>query len=177
MGARETFREVVRLVRNGIYERFQRDPIVVNFDPGQHKISIEMGHENEFLTFTISDQDLERQSAREVAEGILNGYWHVQKEADLLRYAKHEFPTADSVSLAPEGTYDPEVFRVVLELKFSGARVLCRFTSELWDHTASFAELQAHMERHRWREMVNHAIAPVTLGETGWIYDVGPKGK
>jgi len=144
---------------------------VVNFDPGQLKISIEMGHGTDFLTFTIPAQDLERRSARDVAEGVLNGYGDAQKEADLLRYAKHEFPTADSVRLAPEGAYDPEVFRVVLELKFSGARVLCRFTRELWDHTANFAALQAHMERHRWRDTVNRATTPVTLGEIGWIDD------
>jgi hypothetical protein len=165
----EKFGDVLRLVQNGIYERFHRDPLVVNFDPSQLKISIEMGHGTEFLTFTIAAKDLEQRSARDIAEGVLNGYGDAQKETDLLRYAKHEFPTADSVSLAPEGAYDPEVFRVVLELKFSGARVLCRFTRELWDHTANFAALQAHMERYRWRDTVNRATTPVTLGETGWI--------
>ncbi len=168
MGAQEKFGEVVRLVRNGMYERFHRDPIVTNFDPAQFKISIEMGQTN-FLTFTILALDLERRSARDVAEGVLKGYGDARKEADLLRYAKLEFPSADSVRLAPEDAYDREVFRVVLELKFSGVRVLSRFTRELWDHTADFAALQAHMERHRWRDTVNRATTPVTLGDFGWI--------
>ena len=171
MTVRERFEDVLRLVQDGMYQRFRRDPLVVNFDPRQLKISIEIGQGNEFLTFTIPAEDLERTTARDIAEAILDGYGGAQKAEDLLRYAGHAFPNADSVSFAPAGYYDPEVFAVVLQLKFSGARVLCRFTRELWDHTANFAELQAHMEKYRWRDTVNHATSPVTLGDKGWIQD------
>jgi len=57
----------------------------------------------------------------------------------------------------------------VLELKFSGARVLSGFTRELWDHTATFAELRTHMGSHHWRETLNHSKERVTLGENVWI--------
>ncbi len=93
-----------------------------------------------------------------------------QKRADLLAYATEQFREADSVRLVDEDVYDPEIIQGALELRFRGVRVLSGFTRELWDHTATFAELRAHMETYGWREVVDHSKEQqVTLGEKGWI--------
>lgn len=78
---------------------------------------------------------------------------------------------ADSVHFADERAagFDSNLVQGVLDLKIQGARVLCGFTRELWDHTATFDELRSHMERHHWWSTVNHATEPMTLGETGWV--------
>jgi len=71
--------------------------------------------------------------------------------------------------------FDSELARGVLELKFSGARVLAGFTTELWEHTETFPAVQKVMESYGWREKVNHATQRVTFGQRGWIDDAAWK--
>lgn len=88
----------------------------------------------------------------------------------LLAYAKEKFPTAADVRLLADD-FDREIVGIV-QLKFSGARVTVAFSRELWERSEDFEALRAHMERHRWREAVNHAPHPpqrVLLGENGWL--------
>ena len=90
-----------------------------------------------------------------------------QKRSDLLAYAKSKFPDAQSVRLLKDD-FDKEV--VVVELKFHGARVLAGLARPLWDHTETFEQLRQHMERHHWRETINHASnQKALLGENGWV--------
>jgi hypothetical protein len=91
-----------------------------------------------------------------------------QARSDLQAYAKEKFPDADAVRLLDDD-FDREIVGIV-QLKFHGARVKAGFSRELWERTRDFGDLRAHMERHNWRETVNHAISQQSLlGESGWL--------
>jgi len=160
------FEKVVRLVRDGIYGRFQRDPIVVQAQGT--KIHIEHPSEaGTFLTRDYSPAELAQNDPRILAEGLLTAYGREKKRGDFLAYARSQFPNADDVRLL-EDDFDVEV--IAVQLKFHGARVSAGLTRPLWDHTSNFEELRAHMERHGWKEKVNSAgNQKALLGESGWV--------
>lgn len=162
----ERFEKILRLVRDGIYQRFRRDPIVVQ----AQGTTIHIEHPSEvgaFLTRDSSSAELAQFKPEILAEGLLMVYGSEKKRGDLIAYAKAQFPDADEVRLLDD---DFDVEAVVVELKFHGVRVRAGLTKPLWDHTESFDQLREHMERHRWKEAVNSASnKKALLGENGWV--------
>ncbi len=87
---------------------------------------------------------------------------------DLLIYATEQLDP-HHVRFLPDA-FSTEI--IVLELTFHGARVLAGISRPLWEHSPDFAALRAHMEKHRWRDVVNSARPPkqrVLLGDNGWV--------
>lgn len=162
----ETFDEVVHLVREAMLQRFRRDPIVVQAQDTTIHIEHPAG-DGSCMTWDYSPADLARSAPGLLAEGVLIAYASEKKRSDLLAYAKGQFPEADDVRLL-DNDFDVEV--VGVQLVFHGVRVRAGLARPLWDHTPDFEALRAHMERHRWKEMVNgESGGKVLLGEDGWV--------
>ncbi len=163
----ERFERVLHLVRLGTAQRFGRDPIVVQAQGT--KIKIEHSTEpGTFLSREYAATELAQRNPVELANELLDECANVQKSDNLLAYAKQKFPDASGIRLLG-ADFDKEIVGIV-ELKFYGARVRAGFSRELWDHTANWEELHAHMERHGWKEKVDTASnQKALLGEDGWV--------
>jgi hypothetical protein len=163
---KEKFEQVLRLVRDGMEQRFRRDRIVVQADG----LKIKIEHPTEAGTFISREYtaaELAKASPNALAKGLLDGYGDEQKRIDLLAYAKTKFPDAESVRLLDDD-FDKEI--VVVELKFHRVRVLAGLSRRLWDHMETFEQLRRHMERNDWRETINSAgNRKALLGESGWV--------
>src|SRR6266568_1432025 len=160
-------KNVLGLVQDGLYRRFDRDPILAQAHG--RKVKVDLG-DGSFLAREYTPQELAQVPSQQLAAYVLNGFANEQKKRGLLGYAREKFPDAASVRLVEDGVYDDEVVGAVVELKFKAVRVLAGLTRELWDHAESFAELRRHMDRVHWRETVNsEASQKVLLGQQGWL--------
>ncbi len=160
-------KNVLGLVQDGLYGRFDRDPILAQAHG--RKIKVDLG-DGSFLTREYSSQELAQVPPQQLAASVLNGFANEQKKRDLLGYAREKFPEAASVRLVEDGIYDDEVVGAVVELKLKAVRVVAGLTRELWDHAESFADLRRHMDRAHWRDTVNSgANQKVLLGQQGWL--------
>lgn len=162
----ERFERVVHLVREGVLQRFRRDPIVVQVQD----TTIHIEHPSEpgsFLTRDYSRDELTREAPELLAEGLLHIYAGEKKRGDFLAYAKSQFPDADVVEPLDDD-FDVEV--VGVQLTFHGVRVRAGLSRPLWDHAADFESLRKHMEQHHWKQTVNKASSrKALLGENGWV--------
>jgi len=160
-------KNVLGLVQDGLYRRFDRDPILAQAQGRQITVDLRDGS---FLTRKYTVQELTQVQPQELAAYVLNEFANEHKKRGLLGYGREKFPDAASVRIVEDGAYDNEVVGAVVELKFQASRVLVGLTRELWDPVESFTELRGHMDRAHWRETVNSAASQmVLLGQQGWL--------